>query len=538
MNYYIINNASRAATYGIGTYVRQLTLALMNISSLNLYFIDLFAERKEFTVEKDESGLTHYIIPMNSSNIEDENYCRMAYYLIFPYITGNNSKIFHFNYFQHYSLALLLKAQNIHNKIFFSTHYLSWCFELNGDVSAFRKILNAKNVDDRSRKILNVVSQNKHFFHLADKIIVLSNFCKNLLHSDYNIPLKKIELVYNGLEDNSRTCYSTAKNRPTILYVGRLDKIKGVDYLIKAFRNVLKRHPDANLILIGDGDYNECLKYCKGIWDRVTFTGKISNEELEEFYQQTTIGALPSFHEQCSYSAIEFMMHGIPFVGTDSTGLSEMLDCAPNLRVQIPETGDLENEFTINLANTICNLIENKTTRNIASELMKKQFQERYTLDEMKNRLSALIVSSEQPNNAMPLAESFLLEIDDFMISLIHDETDIDTNLYGMEGIAVYLWWRLKQLSLKGAEGQSYKIKEYLIYYFDWFYKIINSLQNKVYGQEFVTTLHEIHQAGFYKTKVEALMSLIHYSSKPRKEYCIPTTDILQNSMRMFVTKI
>ncbi|WP_337569730.1 glycosyltransferase [Hallella sp.] len=538
MNYYIINNASRAATYGIGTYVRQLTLALMNISSLNLYFIDLFAERKEFTVEKDESGLTHYIIPMNSSNIEDENYCRMAYYLIFPYITGNNSKIFHFNYFQHYSLALLLKAQNIHNKIFFSTHYLSWCFELNGDVSAFRKILNAKNVDDRSRKILNVVSQNKHFFHLADKIIVLSNFCKNLLHSDYNIPLKKIELVYNGLEDNSRTCYSTAKNKPTILYVGRLDKIKGVDYLIKAFRNVLKRHPDANLILIGDGDYNECLKYCKGIWDRVTFTGKISNEELEEFYQQTTIGALPSFHEQCSYSAIEFMMHGIPFVGTDSTGLSEMLDCAPNLRVQIPETGDLENEFTINLANTICNLIENKTTRNIASELMKKQFQERYTLDEMKNRLSALIVSSEQPNNAMPLAESFLLEIDDFMISLIHDETDIDTNLYGMEGIAVYLWWRLKQLSLKGAEGQSYKIKEYLIYYFDWFYKIINSLQNKVYGQEFVTTLHEIHQAGFYKTKVEALMSLIHYSSKPRKEYCIPTTDILQNSMRMFVTKI
>lgn len=538
MNYYIINNASRAATYGIGTYVRQLTLALMNISSLNLYFIDLFAERKEFTVEKDESGLTHYIIPMNSSNIEDENYCRMAYYLIFPYITVNNSKIFHFNYFQHYSLALLLKAQNIHNKIFFSTHYLSWCFELNGDVSAFRKILNAKNDDDRSRKILNVVSQNKHFFHLADKIIVLSNFCKNLLHSDYNIPLKKIELVYNGLEDNSRTCYSTAKNKPTILYVGRLDKIKGVDYLIKAFRNVLKRHPDANLILIGDGDYNECLKYCKGIWDRVTFTGKISNEELEEFYQQTTIGALPSFHEQCSYSAIEFMMHGIPFVGTDSTGLSEMLDCAPNLRVQIPETGDLENEFTINLANTICNLIENKTTRNIASELMKKQFQERYTLDEMKNRLSALIVSSEQPNNAMPLAESFLLEIDDFMISLIHDETDIDTNLYGMEGIAVYLWWRLKQLSLKGAEGQSYKIKEYLIYYFDWFYKIINSLQNKVYGQEFVTTLHEIHQAGFYKTKVEALMSLIHYSSKPRKEYCIPTTDILQNSMRMFVTKI
>jgi len=53
MNYYIINNASRAATYGIGTYVRQLTKILKKQISLQLFFIDLYTEEKEFTITRN-----------------------------------------------------------------------------------------------------------------------------------------------------------------------------------------------------------------------------------------------------------------------------------------------------------------------------------------------------------------------------------------------------------------------------------------------------------------------------------------------------
>ena len=79
MNYYIINNASRAATYGIGTYVRQLTKILKKQISLQLFFIDLYTEEKEFTITKDEDDLTHYKIPMASSRIEDEKYCDILF---------------------------------------------------------------------------------------------------------------------------------------------------------------------------------------------------------------------------------------------------------------------------------------------------------------------------------------------------------------------------------------------------------------------------------------------------------------------------
>ena len=45
---------------------------------------------------------------------------------------------------------------------------------------------------------------------------------------------------------------------------------------------------------------------------------------LFEFYQIADVGVMPSFHEQCSYVAIEMMMMGVPLITSDSTGLKEM----------------------------------------------------------------------------------------------------------------------------------------------------------------------------------------------------------------------
>lgn len=63
MNYYIVNNASRAAAYGIGTYVKQLITVLQALSEYPIYLIELYAEDKDFTVFTDELGITHYRVP-------------------------------------------------------------------------------------------------------------------------------------------------------------------------------------------------------------------------------------------------------------------------------------------------------------------------------------------------------------------------------------------------------------------------------------------------------------------------------------------
>lgn len=50
-----------------------------------------------------------------------------------------------------------------------------------------------------------------------------------------------------------------------ILYVGRLNQIKGVYYLINAFRKLLDCLPNVHLLVVGDGDYSAYLSECEGI---------------------------------------------------------------------------------------------------------------------------------------------------------------------------------------------------------------------------------------------------------------------------------
>ena len=114
MNIYIFNNASRAASYGIGTYAKQLAKVLMPLSCVNVSIVDLQADAMEFSINHDENGFCHYIIPQLESNIESETYCRCTFYFLARNIETdkNNRLIFLFNYFQHYPLAVLLKASS------------------------------------------------------------------------------------------------------------------------------------------------------------------------------------------------------------------------------------------------------------------------------------------------------------------------------------------------------------------------------------------------------------------------------------------
>ena len=68
---------------------------------------------------------------------------------------------------------------------------------------------------------------------------------------------------------------------------------------------------------------------------------------------------MPSFHEQCSYVAIEMMMYGIPLIGTDSTGLKEMLGDNQKYMMKIFEEANNVSLSVENLAHTLVPLCPN-----------------------------------------------------------------------------------------------------------------------------------------------------------------------------------
>lgn len=540
---FIFNNASRAANYGIGTYVRQLSDGLAALPDFWISFVEMYADSKEFSIVEDGKGLLHYRIPALASGIETEAYCRSIFYFIARHIEFGESDrlVFQFNYFQHYPLASLLKGQYPHSRIIVTVHYLNWCFELKGNITRMRKITanGHEAVDDTERRVVSSFMDEKAFLHLADEVFVLSKSTKAILAKDYNVSQDKTHLIYNGIGNaichRASSCHGAENAERNILFVGRLDEIKGLKYLISAFGKIAGRYPNTRLVIAGDGDFQPYLEQGRKWMGRVVFLGKMQNNELDEVYETAYIGVMPSFHEQCSYTAIEMMRHGIPVVGTDSTGLAEMLDATPQLRVHIDEESFNEDDFVTQLALRMDLLLSDANAYREASDAVCRLYEERYKVSSMAKGIQQTVLLSFERMD-YTVSPDYLRHIDSRMMQLVNQRPDIDTDFFGMSGIGVYLGWRIKSLAdNKEKELQQSMLQEYLIYYLDWLDEVarLSSLP-----EEMSTSLMDMYWQGFYKTKVRAMLGVFRLKDEERKA-SLPSKDmIISNSLRICNCKI
>lgn len=417
---------------------------------------------------------------------------------------------------------------------------------MKGNETLFRYYISPSNNipdDDGTNRLIKNVRSNfeleRNFMSLADEVIVLSRATKNIIKNDYHIQKDKLLLVYNGL-DISDVSGSMPQGidsfkdseRKYLLYVGRLDEIKGVSYLVKAFNKLSQEDARLHLIIVGDGDFASCLNATNGNWERITFTGKISKEYLEQIYPKITLGILPSFHEQCSYAAIEMMAHGIPMVITDSTGLKEMLEEYPPCIVSINQENFSEEEFVDALYSAIHTLVSDEARLQEVSSLVKRLYQEKYTQSLMSAGYLSLLKAKDYPI----FSKDLLYMIDRRMIALIDSCPDIDTSFFGMTGIGYYLWYRictLKDSDNKQDMSHSLLLQEYMIYWMDWIYETI--LQETDIPSELVDVLYKIKDTDFYKTRTSELIKLV---PSLNSEKAISEEHILSNALKIFNCKI
>lgn len=540
-NIFIFNNASRAAGYGIGTYIKQLTRGLSAMPETKVSLVEMYADTKEFAISDDKDGIRHYLIPSLHSGTENETYCRIIFYFLARNIdnVGNDKIVFQFNYFQHYPLAVLLKAWYINSCIVLTVHYMSWCFELNGNVKRMKAITaeGYEPTDDKERGVISSYVGEKLFLYLADVVLVLSKRTKDILANNYSVSVDKMRLVYNGIADDtccdSLSCDSKGLRR-NILYVGRLDEIKGLKYLISAYGKILVKYPDTHLVIVGDGDFQPYMEQCRTFHEHVSFLGKMQSGDLDKVYESAYIGVMPSFHEQCSYTAIEMMRHGIPFIGTDSTGLAEMLDATPELRVHIDEDDFNEDVFVSQIASRMDMLLSDDTTCHTASDAVLKQYKERYTLEAMTKGVQDAVLAL-QANSLSVISPDYLPHMDNRMVALINRHPDIDVDFFGMAGIGIYLWWRVLQLEKDAVANadQIAMIKEHLIYYLDWVEEVIN---DEPFGDELCVMLASMKEHDFCPTLTGRILE---HGKIASDDMPFPSEqEILQNTLKICTCKI
>lgn len=540
---FIFNNASRAANYGVGTYVRQLSEGLVALTDAEVSFVEMFADTKEFFIATDEQGKRHFQIPALASGMESELYCRSIFYFIARNIETYDADnlVFQFNYFQHRQLAAMLKGKYPYSRIIVTVHYLSWCFELKGNVSHMRKIVAKEHEanDDMERRVKSSFTDEKAFLHLADEVIVLSRKTEEILAKDYEVSVDKVHLVYNGIGNcvcrRPFSCDSPKDALRNILYVGRLDEIKGVKYLISAFEKIIDKHSNTHLVIVGDGDFQPYLVQGRKIHGHISFLGKMQSDEVDEVYQSAYVGVMPSFHEQCSYTAIEMMRHGIPVVGTDSTGLAEMLDATPQLRIHIDEDSFDEEAFVAQIVSCVDMLLSDTDAYRKASDGVSRLYEKRYQISSMTNGTRQVVLSSFGRKD-YTVSPDYFKHLDFRMMQLVNQRPDIDTEFFGLSGIGIYMWWRIESLTGRSEEEyQQALLQEYLIYYIDWLGDVASLYS---LPKEMVATLMDMYGKGFYKTKVGEILKGLQ-SDRDIQNIMMPSENaIISNCLRICNCKV
>ena len=183
-----------------------------------------------------------------------------------------------------------------------------------------------------------------------------------------------------GIEEKGIAIGEARKEEKIILFVGRLDEIKGLGELIFTFKKLLQIDPYCHLVIVGDGFYSYYLNSCNPTWNKITFTGKLNKEDLYKLYQIADIGVLPSFHEQCSYVAIEMMMYGIPLVASTSTGLSEMIeDGVSGYHIPIIEYENHTDLNTYELQSKLLILLKDSSMRKEMAKNSRLRYERYYT---------------------------------------------------------------------------------------------------------------------------------------------------------------
>lgn len=140
-----------------------------------------------------------------------------------------------------------------------------------------------------------------------------------------------VGMLQTGIE---RTCTSPPVKEPTIVFVGRVEPIKGALELTEALARVLPRHPEWKAFIIGArwfesgvpaSPYEEKVKVAAARCDRIQVTGFLPNIQVRDHLRRAAIAAVPSnWDEPFGRTALEALAEGCAVIATKRGGLAEI----------------------------------------------------------------------------------------------------------------------------------------------------------------------------------------------------------------------
>ena len=163
-------------------------------------------------------------------------------------------------------------------------------------------------------------------YSLADKTVLLTNGWHNWYKDKINT--NESMVIYNGVKDYLNKNSEPLKQRKnTILFLGRLERKKGIYDLLYAFEKILQITPDTRLIICGDGEMAKCKRLAKKLHIdlQTDFVGWVDEKKKYELLNKSKIYVLPSYFEGLPMGVLEAMSAGMAVITTDAGGTPEAI---------------------------------------------------------------------------------------------------------------------------------------------------------------------------------------------------------------------
>jgi D-inositol-3-phosphate glycosyltransferase len=170
----------------------------------------------------------------------------------------------------------------------------------------------------------------------ASAIVTASDHERGLLERYYRADPARMHTIPCGIDlelfhpqdqAKSRLRLGLDPERPVIVWVGRLERLKGVDILVSAAAQLDRM--DFTLLIVGGDEHAGALRselqaqaQAEGIGANIVFTGAVPHQDLPLYYSAADVCVVPSYYESFGLVAVEAMACGTPVVASRVGGLA------------------------------------------------------------------------------------------------------------------------------------------------------------------------------------------------------------------------
>lgn len=199
-----------------------------------------------------------------------------------------------------------------------------------------------------------LVRRMEREFALADRVVCCSELARTSM-IEHGVPAPKIAVHRLGVDLRAftpRPAGAARKGPLRLLFVGAITPLKGVHYLLEAFRQL---DGDTELWLVGaaatDPVLQELLAACSAATGRVRLIGPVAQASLRDIYHQCDLFVLPSLSDGWAMVVSQALACALPVVVSDMTGAKELVVHGVNGYVtRSGDAADLADKLALALA--------------------------------------------------------------------------------------------------------------------------------------------------------------------------------------------